>query len=68
MTLSREVRLFWGRKARPLPTVLYFLNKYSNLLPPIVALLEMTPVSDGVRVFPVPSPRLLQHELSTLHR
>ena len=61
VTLSREVRLFWGRKARPLPTALYFSNKYSNLFPPIVALLAMTPASDEVRVLSLFFRRVPEH-------
>ncbi len=52
VTLSREVRLFWTGNARPLPAILYFSNKYLNMVPPIVALLGMTPIADAVRMQP----------------
>ena len=48
VTLSREVQLFWGGKARPLSAILYFSNKYLNVLMAIMAVLEGVPVYDEV--------------------
>ena len=50
-TLPREVHLFWTRRThRSLPAILYFSNKYLNVLSVIVSMLLYTPQSDKVRM------------------
>ncbi|KAI1791541.1 hypothetical protein LXA43DRAFT_1061301 [Ganoderma leucocontextum] len=46
VTLSREVQLFWTGKARPLSAVLYFSNKYLNVLAQIMYMLGHASMSD----------------------
>ncbi|KAM5542111.1 hypothetical protein V8D89_004421 [Ganoderma adspersum] len=46
VTLSREVDLFWTGKARPLSAILYFANKYLNVLPYVMTGVQMAPMSD----------------------
>ena len=46
VTLPREIQLFWTGKARPLSAILYFSNKYLNLLSQIVNMLENAKQSD----------------------
>ena len=51
MTLSREVRLFWSYRAHRSPAaILYFSNKYLNLLSTIANILIYAPQSDEVSV------------------
>ncbi|KAI1791579.1 hypothetical protein LXA43DRAFT_421636 [Ganoderma leucocontextum] len=49
VTLSREIHLFWTGKARPLSAILYFSNKYLNVLSYIMGILSMAPMSDKDR-------------------
>ncbi|KAM5542820.1 hypothetical protein V8D89_003781 [Ganoderma adspersum] len=46
VTLSREVDLFWAGNARPLSTMLYFANKYLNILLYVVTGVQMAPTSN----------------------
>ncbi|PIL34326.1 hypothetical protein GSI_03101 [Ganoderma sinense ZZ0214-1] len=46
VTLPRELQLFWTGKARPLSAILYFSNKYLNLLAQAINLVEYGPISD----------------------
>nr|VWO96140.1 Cytochrome P450 monooxygenase CYP52X1 [Ganoderma boninense] len=46
VTLPRELQLFWTGKARPLSSILYFTNKYLNLLAQVINLVEYGPISD----------------------
>ena len=48
VTLPREIQLLWTGKARPLSAILYFSNKYFNLLAQVISLLEYAPISDAV--------------------
>ena len=48
LTLFREVQLFWGAKSRTLPGILYFSNKYLNILAYTIGMLLMASVSDKV--------------------
>ncbi|KAI1782024.1 hypothetical protein LXA43DRAFT_1151863, partial [Ganoderma leucocontextum] len=41
-TLPHEVQLFWNKKARPLSAILYFSNKYLNLLAQVINLLDLS--------------------------
>ena len=52
VTLFREMQLFWGAKSRTLPGILYFSNKYLNVLSQIMFALELLPLasSDQVRI------------------
>ena len=54
-TLAREVQLFWNGAARPLSAVLYFSNKYLNLLSQVLNMVALADasLSDEVR-FSVP--------------
>ncbi|KAI1788580.1 hypothetical protein LXA43DRAFT_1063459 [Ganoderma leucocontextum] len=46
LTLSREVQLFWTGKTRPLSALLYFTNRYLNLLSIVMGILWYAPMSD----------------------
>lgn len=48
VTLPREAQLFWAGKARPLPAMLYFANRYLNMLPLTAVLFSIALVSDKV--------------------
>ena len=56
-TLPREVHLFWtGKTRRSLPAILYFSNKYLNMLSAIASMFLYLPQSDKVRItFVIPS-------------
>ncbi|KAI1791573.1 hypothetical protein LXA43DRAFT_421419 [Ganoderma leucocontextum] len=60
VTLSREVHLFWTGTARPLSAVLYFSNKYLNVLSMILGMLSYVPMSDDVRM-PSAYSQVLKH-------
>ncbi|KAM5542097.1 hypothetical protein V8D89_004407 [Ganoderma adspersum] len=47
VTLFREVQLFWGAKSRTLPAILYFSNKYLNVLSQIMVALELLPLASS---------------------
>ena len=51
VTLSREVELFWTSEVRTLSAMLYFSNKYLNVLAQIMYMLGHASMSDKVCIF-----------------
>lgn len=51
VTVSREASLFWTGEARLLSAVLYFSNKYLNILAYIIGMLLMAAMSDKVGTY-----------------
>ena len=48
ITLSLEVELFWTGKVQLLSAILYFANKYLNVLAPIGTMLQLAPWPEKV--------------------